>query len=207
MNFTKEKQIFLTGFKAIAGLDEVGRGAWAGPIVAAAVLLKHRQLINNKLDFIRLVKDSKLLSLNKRRELFNLITKNFIWSIGLVEAQGIDRVGIVEANKLAMRRAVQNLKIKPDYLLVDYIKDIGLKVSTQGVKGGDNKVFLIAAASIVAKVWRDSLMVDYHRRFNRWYFNQHKGYGTKLHAECIKKYGVSRLHRRSFTPIRVLQNI
>ena len=209
MDFKKEKKLLSKGYKLVAGLDEVGRGAWAGPIVAGVVVFTDDFLDARKdksFNFFSKIKDSKLLNPDQREELFELITKNFIWSVGEVEAKEIDKIGISEANSLALRRAVENLKLKPDYLLIDYIKNININLPTQGIKGGDNKVLSIAAASIVAKVWRDRLMISYHKRFNRWYFNLHKGYGTKLHLERINKYGICSLHRKSFSPIKILQN-
>lgn len=211
MNFTKEKRLFDQGFSFIIGLDEAGRGALAGPIVAGAVLFSKKLLLpkgRKSLGFYSHIKDSKLLTAKQRSELFSLITDNFIWSIGKASAREIDRFGIVQANKLAMQRAVDNLSVVPDYLLIDYISDIGFKIPTQGIIKGDNKVFSIAAASIVAKVSRDRLMENYHKKYNIWNFDKHKGYGTSLHMRCLQKYGISPLHRRSFAPVQqILQNI
>ncbi len=211
MNFAKEKKLFNRGFSLIVGLDEAGRGALAGPIVAGAVVFSKQLLLPKAkkiLAFSSRIKDSKILTSRQRSELFSLIADNFIWSIGKVSAREIDRFGIVKANKLAMQRAVYNLSVVPDYLLVDYIADIGFKIPTQGIVKGDSNIFSIAAASIVAKVARDRLMDDYHKKYNFWNFDKHKGYGTGLHIRCLQKYGVSPLHRQSFSPVRrILQNI
>lgn len=209
MDFKEEKFLLNSGFRFIVGLDEAGRGALAGPLVAGAVLFDKRLLTKNgkKLfNFYSKIKDSKQLTPKQRQEVFDFITNNFIWSIGQAKPREVDKLGIVSANKLAMRRAVENLEIKPDYLLIDYIKDIGLELPTKGIVKGDNKVFSIAAASIVAKVSRDCLMEKYHKRYNKWHFDVHKGYGTSLHMSLIKEYGASSLHRKSFSPVsKILQ--
>jgi len=172
-------------------------------LLAGCVVLQKKMSLRTKSGrLLRGIKDSKQLSLQQRERLFGLITDNFVWSVGVVTAREIDTLGVGEANKLALRRAVAKLAIKPDYLLIDYISDIGLAIKTKGITGGDSKVLLIAAASIVAKVYRDRLMVKEHKKLNRWGFDRHKGYGTQRHRDNLKKYGVSGIHRRSFRPVK-----
>ncbi len=200
MDLKYERKLIKQGYKVIVGVDEAGRGAWAGPIVAGATMIFNTKSKIPK--FVYNIKDSKQLSSKKREELFELIKINFIWSVGVVNAKEIDNIGMTKANKLAMRRAVKNLSYKPDYLLIDYIKDIGLDITTEGIKGGDTKILSIAAASIVAKVYRDCLMKKIHQTVSDWGFDKHKGYGTSLHRQHLIDNGVSKHHRLSFAPIQ-----
>ena len=186
----------------IVGIDEVGRGAWAGPVVAACVVLKPIDFTGGIIKQLRKVNDSKLLSPAVREELFSIITKKLTWSVGRSSVREIDKYGIGHAVKLAMRRAVEKLPLIPAMLLIDYYSDIGLSIPTKGVLKGDQKVFCIAAASIVAKVYRDRLMVRYHRRFSQWGFDRHKGYGTPAHRLALKQQGISKIHRLSFSPMK-----
>lgn len=187
----------------VAGLDEVGRGAWAGPLVAGCVVINKKISLRSKLGrLLKDIKDSKQLTPLQRERLVGLITSNFLWSVGVVKPKEIDSLGLGQANKLALKRAVTKLAVKPGYLLIDYISEIGLPIKTKGIKGGDDKVFLIAAASIVAKVYRDKLMIKEHKKLNKWGFDLHKGYGTRLHQDNLKKYGVSGIHRKSFFPVK-----
>ncbi len=192
-------------YKIIAGLDEAGRGSWAGPVVAGCVVLTADDL-KDKSDILeqllRQVKDSKVLSPTKREELFDVIVENFNWGVGLVSAGKIDQIGIGRAVKQAMRLAVKKIQITPQLLLVDYYRDIGLPIKTKGIVKGDAKVFCIAAASIVAKVYRDRLMNSYDKRWGRWQFAQHKGYGTAKHRQLIDRFGLSPIHRCSFAPMK-----
>lgn len=225
MNLRLEKRLIRQGYGIVAGIDEVGRGAWAGPVVAAATIIS-RSIVQDfrqrsgdsrfllerisprmaKFKFLKDVKDSKRLSPKKREELSKLIKINFPWSIGLVGVNELDRIGIGEATRRAMRRAVKKLDVVPDYLLVDYIKDIGLDIPGDGIKGGDNKVLSIAAASIVAKVYRDRLMIGYHKKYSTWRFDQHKGYGTALHQQKLQQFGACKIHRISFRPVGRIVN-
>ncbi len=186
----------------LAGIDEAGRGAWAGPVVAAAVVLRPSDFSQGVIDQLKKVNDSKLLSPAVREKLFSLITKRLIWSVGRSSVKEIDKYGIGRAVKLAMQRAVEKLPLTPAMLLIDYYSGIGLPIPTRGVLKGDQKVFCIAAASIVAKVYRDRLMVKYHSRFSQWGFDRHKGYGTAAHRLALKQRGVSQIHRLSFSPIK-----
>ncbi|MEK7538104.1 MAG: ribonuclease HII [Patescibacteria group bacterium] len=188
------------GFQYIAGADEAGKGPWAGPIVAAAVILPS--------DFEpRQVNDSKQLTERQRQLMFVHVARTALsWAVGVVSSQEIDRRGIVAANKKALLTALKKLHLRPQAILVDAVK---LKIGKKPVKaiiGGDAKVLSIAAASIVAKVVRDALMVGQHRLFPQYEFHRHKGYGTPRHQRLLKRYGPSPIHRRSFQPVRALIN-
>lgn len=215
----EEKKLIKKGYRVIAGIDEVGRGPIAGPVVAAAVvsLLKLSFTRTVETKFLMEVRDSKLLSPKKREELYKLITRSglFDWAVGRVSEKVIDRINILEATKLAMIKAVEKLKQKPEFLLIDgrfTLRDFPVKgrgsrgtlrsCNQKAIPGGDKKVFLIAAASIIAKVFRDRLMVRFHKKHPQYGFDQHKGYGTKLHFKMIKKYGPCKIHRRTFRPVK-----
>ena len=189
-----ENKLKKLGVKLVAGLDEAGKGALAGPIVAGCVILPD--------DFkAQGVKDSKLLSANQREELFLHIIKNALqWSVGIIEHKFIDKIGIREANALAFKRAVQKLNLTPEYLLLDGLEITAHPISYEYIVKGDNKITNIAAASIIAKVTRDYIMDTYHNDFVDYGFNQHKGYGTLAHLAAIKKHGPSEIHRMSFSP-------
>ncbi len=195
MNLKEEKRIWKRGYKRVAGLDEAGRGPLSGPVVAAAISVKHDFHIPKEL---KEVKDSKQLSLRKREELYTLLTKNpkIQWGIGRVSPRIIDKINILEATKIAMGKAVKD--IKPDFLIIDGNFKIGLNVSQKSIIKGDQKVFSIAAASIIAKVSRDRMMIKYHKKYPQYRFNKHKGYATELHRKMIKKYGICNIHRRTF---------
>lgn len=193
-SFKYEKNLKKKGFILIAGVDEVGCGPLAGPIVAAAVILPD--------DFkLKGLRDSKLLSAEKREELFPRIKKAAICiGIARLNHRIIDRINIRQANLLVMKMAVENLKIRPDYLLLDGAKyKIALSLPQRGISGGDRKCASIAAASIIAKVTRDRLMQAYHIKYPLYAFDRHKGYGTKLHYQRLKTHGPCAIHRRSFS--------
>ncbi|CAD2076812.1 ribonuclease HII [Phocicoccus pinnipedialis] len=176
----------------IAGIDEVGRGPLAGEVVAAAVILNDKIIGLN---------DSKKLSEKKRNALYQIIIDTCNYGIGIATVDEIDSVNIYEATKLAMKRAVLALKLKPDHLLVDAMKlDIGIP-ETKVIKG-DSVSNSIAAASIVAKVHRDKLMKDYSEMYPGYDFVNNKGYGTKEHLKGIEQYGVTEIHRKTFQPIK-----
>lgn len=207
--FRREKQLYKKGYKFIAGIDEVGRGPLAGPVVACAVVLT---IFNSKK--LKGVRDSKLLTSIKREKLYEVLTndKNINYGIGIVSEKIIDKINILKASLLAMKKAVENLEIKPacpagrpDFLLLDgrwTIKDY--PISQTAIPNGDKHVFSIAAASIIAKVTRDRLLTRYDKKYPNYGFARHKGYGTKLHLKMLKKYGPCKLHRRSFRPVREL---
>jgi len=201
MNLDEEKKLFASGYRLVAGIDEVGRGPLAGPVVAACVTLAGP--IDLSAENLSFIKDSKKLTAKKREELFNTIQKYFSEvSIGICDNLTIDKVNIFQATFLAMKKALGGLKQKPDFVLVDGGFIIPNYSSGQRcVVKGDSLIFSIAAASIVAKVTRDRLMDKMHETYPVYGFDQHKGYGTKTHLECLKKYGPCPIHRRSFGPV------
>ncbi len=190
-----EKKFWRMGFKHIAGLDEVGRGALAGPIMAAAVIFPSKFF--RKIDGVN---DSKLLSAEKRGKLFTVIKKNCLcYQTAGVSAKIIDKIGIGQANKLVFERAIKKLKIKPDLIIADgQIKLKKLGVPCHSIIKADQKIFSVAAASILAKVSRDRLMKKVDKKYPVYKFSQNKGYGTKEHYLALKKHGPSSCHRRSF---------
>ena len=203
-DFSREKKLFKKGYENVAGVDEVGRGPLAGPVVAAAVIFSKNGLLNKLLEVG--IRDSKLLSSKKREYLYELILeKCYDWSIGVVSEETIDEINILEASRLAMRKAVEKLEIKPDFLLIDGIHTIeNYPVSQIAIPRADQYVFSVSAASIVAKVTRDRILVDLDKEYPKYGFAQHKGYGTKFHLEMLKKIGPCKIHRKSFRPIEKL---
>ncbi|MEK7824835.1 MAG: ribonuclease HII [Nitrospirota bacterium] len=191
-----EDDAYLNGYRLIAGIDEVGRGSLAGPVVAAAVLLPKDSLIFG-------VTDSKELGERKRESVFEEIKKRAVdIGIGIVDASLIDRINILQATILAMQKAVLGLKTSPDYLLIDAVKIPGLYIRQKSVIKGDSLSISIGAASIIAKVTRDKIMKDYHARFPLYNFISNKGYGTKDHFESLSRYGPCEIHRLSFRGVR-----
>jgi ribonuclease HII len=191
-----ERTLSRRGFRSVAGVDEAGRGPLAGPLVAAAVILPADQTIKG-------IDDSKKLSPRKREILFWQIRRKAIGiGIGVVSHSAIDRINVGQANFLAMKKAVERLKVTPDFLLVDGKRHkIDLPISQRGINSGDAKCASIAAASIIAKVTRDRLMRKYHKQYPLYGFDRHKGYGTKRHLQLLEKHGPCPIHRRSFYPI------
>ena len=174
----------------VAGVDEVGRGPLAGPVVAAAVIIDQNNLIKG-------IKDSKKLSKNKREELYVKITQNYVWSIGVVEPKEIDEINILEATKKACVLAVEGLIKEPSVVIVDGNMKFSDKRFVSYIKG-DDKSISIAAASIIAKVTRDRMMELLHQEFPYYFWAKNSGYGTKEHISAIEKYGSSIHHRLSF---------
>lgn len=201
-NLDLEQELWRQGYRFVAGVDEVGRGAWAGPVVAAAVVFPQDFKVPQGL------RDSKLLTPRQREELCDQIRKVAVsLSVGEVPPSTIERKGIVSASEMAMRKAIRGLDPQADFLITDYFSLRYIKKSRQrAVKKGDVYCVSIAAASIVAKVYRDTLMrkFDDHVYLSVYQFGKHKGYGTKLHQQAIREYGVSRIHRASFIPERCL---
>lgn len=196
-----EKRLSRSGYRFIAGIDEAGRGPLAGPVVASAVILKH---LNFKAD----VDDSKKLSPRKREKAYREIMKKAIVGIGMVSEKVIDRINIYQATIKAMEIAVADLKIPPDYLLVDgRTMRIAARCPVKCIVRGDSKSLSIAAASIIAKVTRDRLMVKYHDIYPEYNFARHKGYPTKLHKMALEKHGPSPIHRFSFQPVKRAQKL
>jgi len=201
-----ERALWSSGKVLVAGVDEVGRGAWAGPIVAGAVLISSVEFLRLKRQpWFKQVADSKLLSPVVRERIFVAAEREVVWSLGVVNNKVIDKVGIALANRQAVHLAVSKLKTKPDYVLVDYVARLGetvANVPARVIVDGDNKVFSIALASIIAKVSRDRLMVIYGKKYPGYGFAAHKGYGTPEHQQALAQLGVSPLHRRSYRPIQ-----
>ena len=202
LNLETEKKIFQLGYKLIGGIDEAGRGPLAGPVVAACVVIDE----NFKIDEpdLELVADSKKLSAKKRERLFKIIReKTLAVEIGVVDNLVIDKINILQASFLAMRRAVKKLPIKPDYIILDgAFKIPKLELPQTAIIKGDATVFTIAAASIIAKVSRDWLMAELDKKYPEYLFAKHKGYGTKLHLEKITAHGPCPIHRFSFAPLK-----
>ena len=190
-----EAEVRAQGFRVIAGLDEAGRGPLAGPVVAAAVVLPERGKWPG-------IDDSKKLTAGQRETAFLLLQKKAAAvGVGIIEAQEIDRLNILRASLKAMQLAVENLSLAPDYLLIDGIHPLPLSLPQRAIPKGDGRCLSIAAASIVAKVTRDRLMIAYHDQYPQYNFARHKGYGTKEHLQAIRKYGCCPLHRQSFKTI------
>jgi len=181
--------------KILAGVDEVGRGSLIGPVYAAAVILN--KSINKKL-----LKDSKKLSKNKREKLFTYIKKNSIWAIGQASVKEIEKINILHASLLAMKRAIKKLRIKPNLVLIDGNKLPDLKnYNLKYVIKGDQKIPSISAASIIAKVSRDKFITTLSKKFKNYRWNTNSGYGTKEHLRALKKFGITKHHRKTFSPI------
>jgi len=224
-NLREEKKLWKKGYKKVTGLDESGRGPLAGPVVAAATIIHYpseakrakggdenkvfidyprydlRQL--SKLGLLG-VKDSKKLTPKKRKEIYKILTNHpqIEWGIGKVSEKVIDKINILEATKLAMKRAVNNMKLKPDFLILDGKMKLNIEIPQKSIVKADEKVFSCSAASIVAKVWRDKIMEKYHKKFPQYGFDKHKGYPTKFHKKMLKKYRPCKIHRKSFRPVK-----
>ncbi|MDD5110172.1 MAG: ribonuclease HII [Patescibacteria group bacterium] len=194
-----EQATFADGHVHIAGLDEVGRGAWAGPLVAGAVLLTAAELAPCR-RLRRLVRDSKTLSEKQRERAYDALTQKIAWAVGMVSHAELDCCGLTAANQLAMERAIAALPRQPAFLLVDG-RGFLFAVPNRQIIDGDNSVFCIAAASIIAKVTRDRMMVALHRRYPAYGFAHHKGYGTPEHQAALTQFGPCAIHRRSYRPI------
>ena len=187
-----EKQEQEKGRFLIAGVDEVGRGPLAGPVCVAAVMMPLDDLIDG-------VDDSKKISEKKRDLLFDEIKQKAIcYSIQMVDEQTIDKINILEATKLAMKKAIEGLEIKPDVVLVDAISKLDTDAEIRGIIKGDALSYSIGCASILAKVTRDRLMCELSKEYPEYGFEKHKGYGTKQHIEALKEYGPCVYHRLSF---------
>ncbi|MDD4362774.1 MAG: ribonuclease HII [Atribacterota bacterium] len=195
-----EKEKKVAGYKIIAGIDEAGRGALAGPVVAAAVIL-------NKIDsfYIPDLKDSKKLNKITREKIFQKLLSdlNNIIGIGIVSSKIIDKINIRQASFLAMRRAIFYLGLLPDFLFVDGFKIPFVNIKQIGIVKGEDKSISIAAASVIAKVYRDQLMKKYHNLsgFDKYFFDVNSGYGTKKHTEAIVKFGHCPIHRITFNKV------
>ncbi len=197
-SFAEEEALLSRGIRLIAGVDEVGRGSIAGPIVAAAVILPD----NLRASWLAGVRDSKQLSAAKREILAKHIKKTAVSvGIGVVNHRLIDALGIVRANKLAMELAINKLSPAPQYLLIDYLHLPAVPLPQKGITDGDCKCFSIACASIVAKVFRDEMMVKLDRLFSGYWLAENKGYCTEAHVAGLSRLGPSPIHRRTFQPV------
>ncbi len=193
MNLWKyENYVYDNGYNLVAGLDEAGRGPLAGPVVAAAVILP-------KGLFIEGINDSKKISKTKRENIYNIIQKEAIGvGIGVVDNETIDKINILNATKLAMTQAIKKLLQSPEFLLIDALELPNIAIDQKPLIQGDSKSISIAAASIIAKVFRDKAMVEYSNLYPDYNFDVHKGYGTAKHYEAIRKYGITPIHRKTF---------
>lgn len=188
-----EEELNSKGINLIAGVDEVGRGPLIGSVVAAAVILPSGFYMSE-------INDSKKLSEKKREQLYPIIMEKAISvGIGVVDSETIDRVNILNATKMAMKMAINNLSVKPEHVLIDAVK-LDIDIPYTAIIKGDAKSESIAAASIVAKVYRDNMMKELDKEYPMYDFKSNKGYGTKKHIEAIKKYGVLKEHRKTFKP-------
>jgi ribonuclease HII len=194
--FQFEKEAKIKGFDLIAGVDEAGRGPLAGPVVAAAVVLK---------DFTPIpeLRDSKEMSPNQRDRVFELIKKSALgFGIGVVDESTIEEINILQATLLAMKIATEKLPVPPDFILVDGNRTFDSPKEQKAIVKGDQLSQSIAAASVLAKVTRDRIMVEYHKSYPQYGFDKHKGYGTKLHKEMIREFKPCPIHRKTFKGVR-----
>ncbi len=180
--------------KIIAGVDEVGRGCLAGPVVSAAVILKTEFQFKN-------LKDSKKLNFDQRVEISKDIKDHSFFSIGIASVQEIEKLNILQASLLSMKRAIESLSKKPDLVLVDGIFEPKVICRCKTVIKGDEKIKCISAASILAKVYRDKIMIKMSKKYKNYSWNKNFGYGTKQHIMGLKKYGLTKMHRKNFKPI------
>lgn len=187
-----EHELNKKGYEFVCGVDEAGRGPLCGPVVAAAVILPKDAHIEG-------VNDSKKLTEKRREKLYDDIIQNAVSvGVGVSDVDIIEEVNILNATKKAMLQAISNLKVNPEYVLVDGNQKIDTDIPLETVVKGDSKSESIAAASIIAKVTRDRLLIEYDKKYPEYGFAKHKGYGTKAHIEAIKKYGLTPIHRPSF---------
>lgn len=192
-----ERMARKAGFKNIAGIDEAGRGPLAGPLVAASVILKVSR-------FRHRIDDSKKLTPNMRECAYAEILRKAHVGIGVISEKTVDRINVYNATKKAMEQSVKKLSLKPDFLLIDGTVKFRTACRKAYITGGDSKSLSIACASIIAKVTRDGMMRQYHKKYPEYGFARHKGYGTKEHIRRLKIHGPSPIHRRSFSPIKDL---
>ena len=192
MDYSFEHEAYLKGYTAVCGIDEAGRGPLAGPVYAAAVWLPEGLVIDG-------LNDSKKLSEKKREALFDVIKENAVaYGIGFADEKEIDEINILQATYLAMRRAYDNMQKACDYVLIDGNRMPPMPVSGETIVKGDAKSPSIAAASILAKVSRDRVMLEYARQYPEYHFEKHKGYGTEVHVEALHEFGPCPIHRKTF---------
>ncbi len=192
LDYSYEKTAHENGYGVVCGIDEAGRGPLAGPVYAAAVILPEGYSHS-------VLNDSKKLTEKKREEVYEDIIKDAVsYGVGIATEKEIDEINILNATYLAMKRAVENLSVKPDFAYIDGNRYPNTGVKEETIVKGDGKCISVAAASVIAKVQRDRFMLSLDEKYPEYCFKKHKGYGTKLHYEKIKEYGVSEVHRKSF---------
>lgn len=199
LNGSKERQLNLSGYKFIVGIDEAGRGSLAGPVVAGAVRF------DPDLKLIKGINDSKKISPKQREIFYDLLIKNFECAVGIIDCKIVDKINIANAGKMAMVEAVKKI-VCADYLLIDAFK-INYPLPQENIIKGDTKIWSIAAASIIAKVTRDRLMVEFAKEFPDYGFEVHKGYCTAKHIKAIADLGICEIHRRSFEPVKSIATL
>ena len=200
----EELSLFAAGYSRVAGLDEAGRGALAGPVVAAVVVLPQ----DADFKWLSKVKDSKQLQVNVREDIFKLMQDSGLeFSTGIIDHDIIDNINILNATKKAMKQAIERLKKPPDFLLTDAVPLPRLRIPQKGIVKGDCSCLVIACASVVAKVTRDRIMLKLDRKYPRYKFGDHKGYGTSEHLKRLERYGACEIHRMTFGPVRDLARI
>lgn len=207
LSLDKEKSLFSQGYKLIGSIDESGRGPLAGPVVAVTVTLKpktYEEILS--CEELKQINDSKKLTSKKREEFFDIIKEKFFEvGVGICDNKTVDRVNILQAAFLAMKKSIGALREKPDFILLDGGFPIpNITSPQQNIIKGDSFIFSIAAASIIAKVTRDQIMRQIHEKYPLYGFDKHKGYGTKFHLAALEKHGPCPLHRQSFKPISIL---
>ncbi|RME75234.1 MAG: ribonuclease HII [Chloroflexi bacterium] len=199
-SLTREIALRKQGYRFIAGIDEAGRGAWAGPVVAAAVILPLDR--EDVLDCLTGLRDSKKLSPHQRDHFFEAVHRVAVTvSVGIASAEVVDELNVVGATRQAMHQAVAMLHPSPDYLLLDYISLPDLRMPQESYPRAESLSLSVAAASVVAKVTRDRLMVEFSRRYPGYAFDRHKGYGTAAHRAALEQFGPSPIHRLSYRPV------
>ena len=203
-DLNEENKLFNLGYKYVGGLDEAGRGPLAGPVVAACVICKHDIRLSDEV--LSSVNDLKKLT-EKKREALNVLIRAECSEVGVgvCDQDTIDRINILQASFLAMKKAIGALKNKPEFILLDGKLPLpNTSLRQKAIISGDSLVFSIAAASIIAKVARDRLMYKFHEQYPDYGFHKHKGYGTKLHMEQLSRVGPCPIHRKSFAPVKRL---
>ncbi len=203
-DLAQEKALWRSGYYTVGGVDEAGRGTWAGPVFAAVVILapdaSHAQLLGN-------VRDSKQMTVRQRQKWVRIIQEVCLdWGIGKASNKEIDRQGIVPATHLAVMRALKQLRTGPDYLLLDYLHLDKVNIPQRSFIHGDQRVLSIAAASVLAKTSRDDYMIGMDRIYPQYLFRSNKGYGTAAHQRALQQYGICPIHRLSFKPIKAIKN-
>jgi ribonuclease HII len=198
----EERALYCAGYRRLAGVDEAGRGALAGPVVAAAVILPE----GARFKWLALVKDSKLLRAEVREDIFGLMRKCGVsFGVGVVGPSVIDSINILNATKKAMKMAVEQLADPPDYVLTDAVMLPGFSIPQKNIIKGDLTCLIISCASVVAKVTRDNIMLELHAQYPQYGFASHKGYGTSEHLENLQNHGACEAHRLTFGPVRDLK--